>query len=198
MNVITPSRIALGLFTLAYIVIAAFYFISVGNTEFLGYIAAVALILALVACTLKWTCLPDWLLWMLSLQMLLHILGGGIQVANDVLYNYVVMPLDNPTGLTFIKFDQIVHTYGSIIAALAVYFFLARDGKFHPIGLALLTIFGAMGIGAMNEIIEFVAKLTIPDTDVGGYYNTAIDLVVNLIGSIIGTLIGLFFWKKHS
>jgi putative membrane protein len=130
--------------------------------------------------------------------MLLHILGGGILVANDVLYNYVVIPLDNPSGLTFLKFDQVVHTYGSIVAALIVYFFLARGGSFHPFALALLSIAGAMGIGAMNEIIEFVAKMTVPDTDVGGYYNTAVDLVVNLAGSVIGTLIGVLFWKKHA
>ena len=194
MKILTPTRLPLFVFTAAYLATAAFYFSSVGNTEFLGYIAAVTLILLMVACTLHWTCIPSWLLWLLSLQMLLHILGGGVIINGDVLYNYVVFPIDNPTGLTFLKFDQIVHTFGSAVASLIAFFFL-RKGGFHPLGLFLLTVFAACGLGALNEVIEFIAKLSIPDTDVGGYYNTGVDLVVNLFGSVLGTSLALKFWK---
>ena len=42
-----------------------------------------------------------------------------------------------------------------------------------------------MGFGAFNEIVEFVATLTVPDTNVGGYINTGWDLVANMVGAIM-------------
>jgi len=196
MKLLTPGRIVLAIFTTVYVVGATIYFSASGNAEFLGYIGAVAVLLLTVALTLKWTDLPDWLLWLLSFQMLLHILGGGVQINGDILYNYVVYPIENPADLTFLKFDQVVHMFGSVVAALLVYSFLKRKSDFMALGLFLLTVLAASGIGAMNEIIEFVAKITIPDTDVGGYYNTAVDLVVNFVGASFGAALALQFWKK--
>jgi hypothetical protein len=46
-----------------------------------------------------------------------------------------------------------------------------------------------MGLGAVNEIIEFIAVLSVPDTNVGGYYNTALDLVFNGAGAVIAMVI---------
>lgn len=46
-----------------------------------------------------------------------------------------------------------------------------------------------MGFDALNEVIEFVATLLIPNTNVGGYENTGWDLVYNLIGSTIAAAI---------
>jgi hypothetical protein len=40
-----------------------------------------------------------------------------------------------------------------------------------------------LGFGALNEVVEFVATLLIPETNVGGYRNTGWDLVSNLIGA---------------
>ena len=40
-----------------------------------------------------------------------------------------------------------------------------------------------MGLGALNEVVEFVAVLTMPETNVGGYTNTGWDLVSNLAGA---------------
>jgi hypothetical protein len=51
-----------------------------------------------------------------------------------------------------------------------------------------------MGFGALNEVLEFIAVLTIPNTNVGGYENTAWDMVSNLVGStIVAMLIRLTF-----
>ncbi len=41
-----------------------------------------------------------------------------------------------------------------------------------------------MGLGAVNEIIEFIAVVVFPNTNVGGYVNTALDLVFNAAGAI--------------
>jgi len=195
-NMSTPRLLALG-FTLLYTLVAGFYFSSIGNTEFLGYIAVIVFLLVLGGCVLTHQCVPAWLLWLLSFVGLFHLLGAAVPINGDILYNYVPFPIENPTGLTFIKMDQIVHTYGSLVAALLMYFFLVRDTSFHWLGIMVFSILGAIGLGALNEVIEFTAKLTVPDTDVGGYYNTAVDLCVNLLGAIIGTALAFMFWKRQ-
>ena len=48
-----------------------------------------------------------------------------------------------------------------------------------------------MGFGALNELVEFVATLIVPETNVGGYLNTGWDLVANLFGA---TLVAKLIW----
>jgi hypothetical protein len=45
-----------------------------------------------------------------------------------------------------------------------------------------------MGFGALNEVVEFIAVLTIPNTNVGGYENTGWDLVANLTGTVVAAV----------
>jgi len=52
-----------------------------------------------------------------------------------------------------------------------------------------------MGAGALNEIVEFVATVLVPETNVGGYYNTALDLVFNAAGALVAGL--YIFFKKN-
>lgn len=193
---LSRGRLMVLAFTVLYTCVAGFYFSAVGNTEFLGYAAILMVLLIVGGCVLTHQCVPSWLLLMLSLVGLFHLLGAAVQVNGDVLYNYVPFPVENPTGLTFIKVDQIVHTYGTMVAALLMYYFLKRDTSFHWLGIAVFTVFAAMGIGALNEILEFIAKMTVPDTDVGGYYNTAVDLCMNAFGGILGTVLAFTFWKR--
>ena len=54
--------------------------------------------------------------------------------------------------------------------------------------VCVVTILAASSIGALNEIIEFLAVVALGTDGVGGYTNTAIDLVANLLGAIVGTL----------
>lgn len=194
-NLTVPRLLPLA-FTVLYTLAAALYFSSIGNQEFLGYIAVIVLLVTVGGCVLAHQCVPAWILWLLSSVGLLHFLGAAVMVGGDILYNYVPLYIENPSGLTFIKFDQIVHTYGSGVAAVLSYFFLARYSAFRAFGLFVFSVLAAMGIGALNEIIEFFATMTVPDTDVGGYYNTAVDLCVNLLGAIVGTAACLLFWKR--
>ena len=41
------------------------------------------------------------------------------------------------------------------------------------------------GLGSVNEVLEFVATRISPETNVGGYVNTALDLVANLAGTVL-------------
>jgi hypothetical protein len=51
------------------------------------------------------------------------------------------------------------------------------------LGLMVLAAAAGMGLGALNELVEFVATLLIPETNVGGYLNTGWDLVANFVGA---------------
>lgn len=195
---LSAARLWALLVTVAYTGAAAVYFASIGNDEFIGYIAVIIFLLVLGGCVLTHQCVPAWILWLLSFVGLLHLLGAAVPVNGDILYNYVPYPIENPTGLTIIKFDQVVHAFGSAVAAVLMYYFLRRDTGFHWLGIAVFSILGSIGLGALNEIIEFVAKMTVPDTDVGGYYNTAVDLCVNLLGALAGTGLSFLFWRPGS
>jgi hypothetical protein len=46
-----------------------------------------------------------------------------------------------------------------------------------------------MGFGAANEVVEFLATLALPETNVGGYENTGWDLVANVVGCVIAALL---------
>ena len=52
-----------------------------------------------------------------------------------------------------------------------------------------------MGVGALNEIIEFIAVLSVPDNNVGGYYNTVLDIVFNTIGALFA-VVGFYLIRK--
>ena len=59
-----------------------------------------------------------------------------------------------------------------------------------------LIVLGGMGIGALNEIIEFAAVVIFGQTGVGGYWNTALDLVFNLLGAIAATIFIHFYYRR--
>ena len=195
----TRGRLLVLIFTMLYIAAAAVYFYMTGVKEFTLYLAVLLGLVAFVIWTLPRTKLPTWALWCLSVLGLLHALGGGVIVNGDVLYNLVLIPiLDNGVnGITIWRFDQLVHPYGTAIAAIITYFFIARAAKLPRIWMVVIAALAAMGLGALNEVIEFITKLTIPNTEVGGYSNTAIDLCANAIGALAGSAFAALRWGKR-
>ena len=106
-----------------------------------------------------------------------------------VLYSWWLIPQR-------LKYDQIVHAYGFGITTWLCWHIL-RNALRQPDGGAVRPTFGmltlcaaaGMGFGALNEVLEFIAVLTIPNTNVGGYENTAWDMVSNLVGSTIAAVV---------
>ncbi len=45
-----------------------------------------------------------------------------------------------------------------------------------------------LGMGALNEVVEFIAAEIVPDSGVGGYENTALDLCADLVGAFAGLI----------
>jgi hypothetical protein len=58
-------------------------------------------------------------------------------------------------------------------------------------GPLVVSALAGMGLGAVNEVVEFIAT-RLMDTNVGGYVNTGWDLVANTVGAVIAA--GLIRW----
>jgi hypothetical protein len=182
-------------FTLAYICIAILASVQKNNTEFILYIGVMFVLLAVVAAIHLRIRLHVAALWGLSIWGLAHMAGGLMPIPaswprlgeTNVLYNLWVIP-------GRLKFDQLVHAYGFGMVTWICWQGLQRafevnEVKVTPtLGLMTLCVAGGMGFGAMNEVVEFAASLTLPETNVGGYENTGWDLVFNFLGSVIAAV----------
>ena len=108
-----------------------------------------------------------------------HMAGGLIPVDDHVLYGLWLLPV--------LRFDQLVHVIGFGLAALAAWQVVRRWLPGPPPrgpGLFVTVVFLGMGVGAINEVVEFFAGLVFEENNVGGYLNTSLDLVADLVGSI--------------
>lgn len=179
------------LFTVAYVAGFGIWFLLNGNYEFLWYVATLVFFMVLIAVTIRRTQFPPWIVWALSVWGLAHMAGGGIKVGGSVLYALVLIPIIGTDELRILKYDQVVHFYGFAVTAIVLWHLLQRH---HPSlrGTASLYWFSAlasMGLGCLNELIEFTAVLVFPSTNVGGYYNTALDLAFNSAGAVTAMLL---------
>lgn len=190
--------IVVALYTLA----AFIYSAATRNLEFVYY----SLWLVVFAAGIMWmharVRIPTLLLMGLALWGAVHLLGGTVPVAerwldpgetNRTLYNVRISPW-------LPKYDQVVHTYGFFISTLcawaglrATYPRATRPG----FGVLLVLALTGMGLGAMNEVIEFVGTLVFPNTNVGGYRNTGWDLVCNMTGATLGAVV-VYGWARQT
>jgi putative membrane protein len=178
-------------FTLAYVAGFGIWFVLIGNLEFLWYIATLLLFVVLIGTTIRRTRFPPLILWALSIWGLAHMAGGGIEVDGAVLYALKLVPIAGDGEFTILKYDQVVHFYGFAVTALVLWHLLQLH---YPVLRNSWTIYvfpalASMGLGCVNELIEFAAVLSIPDTNVGGYYNTALDLLFNAAGAVTAVLL---------
>lgn len=109
-----------------------------------------------------------------------HMAGGIVQLDGDrILYNAVI--------LRWFHFDNIVHFIGFGTAGIACWEASGRTlpAGGTPLGTATMVWLFAMGVGALNEVVEFGATHAFT-TQVGGYENTGRDLVANMLGAAVG------------
>lgn len=183
-------------FTLLYIAGFAAYYLSIRNFEFMWYIAVMLGLTILLAWLALRKGIPTYLLWLLSFWGLLHVMGGGVRIEEGVLYAQVLFPFVVDGDLSILKFDQLVHAYGFGVVALLVRHLIVRSVTLSPFGVATLSVLAAMGLGAVNEVVEFIAVLSGP-TGVGGYFNTSLDLVANTFGAVIAVA-AVSLWPKKA
>jgi hypothetical protein len=114
--------------------------------------------------------------------------GWPVNAESRVLYALWLIP-------DHLKYDHVVHAYGFGVTTWVCWQGLRsairrRGGKVSPtFGLLTLSVAGGLGFGALNEVIEFVAVLSLPETNVGGYMNTGWDLVSNLVGAVTAAIL---------
>jgi len=178
-------------FTLAYVGGFTAWFLLRGNFEFIIYVATMALLIGLVGWNLRSAAFPTPMLWALTLWGLAHMAGGGVTIGDGVLYSLPLIPIVGTGEMTILKYDQLVHAYGFGVTAWVLWHLMAHH---YPTLRGNWTILvypalAAMGLGAVNEIIEFIAVLSVPDTNVGGYYNTALDLCFNALGAVTAMIL---------
>lgn len=183
------------LFTIAYMLLAAVWVVSRGNSEFLAYIGVLLVIAGAIWWVHRNIDIPLLLLWCLSVWGVVHLAGGLLAIPESwprggetpVLYNLWLLP-------GWLKFDQLVHAYGFAVTTWlcwrGLFAALVRQGITPRPTLGLLTLAAAAstGFGALNEVIEFIVTVLVPENNVGGYVNTALDLCFNLLGAVIAAV----------
>jgi hypothetical protein len=167
------------------------FFFFEGNYEFLGYFPFLLFFIFFVAVTLTETRLPNTLLALLLLWFLMCMLGGSLHVGDAKLYDTMVWHLyGKGTELAFLRYDQLVHLLGTGLLAAAIHWSIrTRSPQTKIIWRIAFGALVAMGLGTLNEIIEFSAVLILPNTGVRGYYNNELDLVFNALGAIGAVLL---------
>ncbi len=165
-----------------------FTWIALGraNYEFLLYVAVILVVGAWILWKQRRIKFGLPILWGLSAWGIMHMAGGNVRVGDGVLYDVILVPLIAEYHI--LRYDQVVHMLGFGIATLLCHHLLRpflRDGIERIGTLLFLVVLMGSGFGAINEIIEFIAVVAMPETGVGGYTNTLLDLVFNLIGGLV-------------
>lgn len=125
-------------------------------------------------------------------------IAGGFRINGNTIYAIRLIDIVNHGGDFYVlKMDQVIHFYGFAVAAIVVYQIIAPSLKngITKRKAVFLAWIGSMGLGALNEIVEFTAFLSFPKTGVGDVYNTGFDLIFNMLGAIAGSLISA---SRHS
>ena len=188
-------------FTFTYLGVALVMAIVRGNAEFLFYIGVMLVLIGTVWVVHRSVRLSPGVLWGLSVWGLAHMAGGllvvpegwPVNAESRVLYTLWLIP-------GRFKYDHLVHAYGFGMTTWVCWQGLRaaisrRGGLATPsFGLMVLSAAGGLGFGALNEVVEFVATLLVPETNVGGYRNTGWDLVANLAGA---TLAATLIWLSE-
>ena len=143
--------------------------------EFMFYAVLVILAIAVVWAVFRRLLAPVWLLGLVQMGILAHFAGGLSFWGGIRLYDHIFFG---------VRYDKLVHFINSFTAALVVRQMLAVMGV-RPGGLTRLTIvLTVLGLGALWEICEYTALLTIPHNGVGDYDNNMQDLVANAFGGL--------------
>lgn len=121
-------------------------------------------------------------IWGLVLFGVGHVAGGMVPVGDGILYEVWLLE-----GI--VRYDNLQHAagFGSVGRATweVLRYRLVVTGEDVPVVAFWLVVLGATGFGAVNEIAEYVLTLSLESTKVGGYDNTARDLVANLTGGVV-------------
>lgn len=168
------------------------------NFEFVLYVGVILAVAGLILWKQRTVRFDLRILWGLTIWGLLHMAGGNLKVDGDVLYNLTLIPL-LPAPYHVLRYDQVVHVFGFGAATLVCHHLLRpflRKPIARQASLMFLIVLMGTGFGALNEIVEFLVVVSVPDTNVGGYENTVIDLICNTIGAVAA--VAMIRWSERA
>ncbi len=195
-------------FVALYMLICSGLALKQGNTEFLMYAVVMVVFIAIVYALHRTINFSPLALWLLAIWGFMHMCGGTISIDPSLTdaYRAAVTESQRPTAAVLYsmrihpdlpKYDQIVHTFGFFSATIACFQgLLALLHAPRTVPTAIAAALMGIGLGAINEVIEFIAVLTMPETNVGGYTNTAWDLVANTVGATCAGFLSLLLYKS--
>jgi len=181
-------------FTVVYLLAFTINAVIYSNFEFLYYTVLMVVLIYTIIYINKFLHLGFFILLNLSVLGFLHLLGGNFYLWNTRLYDLYFVP-----GL--IRYDNLIHTFATFIATLALYSLLCNfiDPQVktrYPI-FAIILILMAIGLGTINELVELVAVVLFGAAEkVGGYFNNALDLLFNTIGATLATIVIYFYIER--
>ncbi len=181
-------------FNLVYLAVFTINALIHANLEFLYYTILMVALIYLIVMVNKQLHLAFFILVNLSILGFLHLLGGNFYLGATRLYDhYLVMGA--------IRYDNIVHTYGTFIITLILYSLLGDfiDERIRQRYLlfSLILVLMAIGVGTLNELAEFLAVVFLgAGEQVGGYFNNSLDLLFNTFGSILACII-IYFYRER-
>tara|TARA_Y100000310_G_scaffold345268_1_gene463260 strand:+ start:20329 stop:20952 length:624 start_codon:yes stop_codon:yes gene_type:complete len=175
---------------LLIVIIFSFIYWKQKDFEFLSYIGVIVIIFAIIILANKKVTIPNFDLWGLTLWALMHMTGGSLPVNGSRLYELILIPISQTYNI--FRYDQLVHIIGFGVSTMIMYHLLKphlQEKLTGWISISIVVVMAGLGVGAINEIIEFIATIIVPETGVGGYINTSLDLVADLIGALIALVI---------
>ena len=183
---IRPGHIILLVINIALLIAFGTSFLLKRNYEFMIYVGAIIICLALIFVSFFRITYSYATLTGLTIWSLMHMAGGAFYINGVRLYDLILLPLSQTYPI--LRYDQLVHTFGFAAATLTMFDLLRpllKENLQHFIALSIVVVMAGLGVGAFNEIIEALVAATIPQSGVGGYVNTALDLIADFIGAIL-------------
>lgn len=168
-------------------------FVLMGNREFILYAVTLSILIALVQWSDRKLHYPAGVKWCFWAWLVMHMCGGFVHLQGVRLYDVMLLPcVDAPYHI--LRYDQFVHafcyfTIGGFLRTIITS--LAAPGASRT-GIVLITLLAALGVGALNEIIEFAAVAFFASSGVGDYMNNALDNVFNGLGALAALA-----WPAH-
>lgn len=152
--------------------------------QLINFILVTALYGVLMLLTYKRAHYTKVLLAALVIWAILHLAGTAVIINNQPLYSAIILPVSETWPI--VRFDQLVHIFGFGAATLLMYQLLAS--KLQAINryeLGFIVVMAGLGLGALNEVFEFIIGQAIDGTNVGDYLNTGLDLIADIMGAIL-------------
>ena len=187
-------------FLTLYLLLFSVIFIIQKNFEFIVYVAVVLFFATLLFISnkrgIKYS---NTSILLLAAWGFLHMLGGTEIGNGKIVYDLMLIDVVGEPFDIF-KYDQLVHFFGFGAATITLFDIIkssipnVADNKSIIIFFVVL---GSMGLGALNEIIEFILSASVENTNVGGYENNALDLIFNTLGALAATVYLLKYRFKN-